>query len=400
MKHFYIHRLCQFPFLLFILFLMHENSFGQCPGGYVPSGVAFDTTISFTNGSHTSIIKFPKFDPTVGMVTCAKLTMTITSTLNLMRVENDDNAVNTASVTFIRKDTISGPGLNSPLGNGETKTFGAYTLNPTDGVPNSGSDYVAVGPENIFNTTKSVTITDLSDLSQFYGPPGDSLSYTYSAQGVTMPDITGNWSGGINAAGSIHYKLEFCYCPASVLPLNIYSFNVKKIADDQAELKWSGSNDVGQSYYYEAEVSRNAYNYTSIGIFQKTDANIENYKMNFSALHSESGIYYFRVKQVYANGYVRYSVTRQLTLESFDKIKFSVFPNPSNGIVGIKFDNNSEEQFALQIYNTQGQIIVTKDLVVSGSSYVQVATLRSGVYWMRLTNRKTQASSVNQLLIK
>ncbi len=399
MKHFYTYRI-QFPLLLLMLCVMNRSSFGQCPGGYIPSGVGFDTTISFTNGNHTSIIKFPKFDPTVGMVTCAKLTMTITSTLNLMRVENDDNAVNTASVTFVRKDTIRGPGLNSALGNSETRTFGSYTLNPTDGVPNSGTDYVAVGPENIFNTTKSITITDLSDLSQFYGPPGDSLSYTYSAQGITMPDITGNWSGGINASGSIHYRIEFCYCPATVLPLNIYSFDVKKITSDAAELKWNGTDDPGENYYYEAEVSRNAYNYTSIGILQKNDNNIGNYKMNFSALHGESGAYYFRVKQVYANGYVRYSVTRRLELESSDKIKFSVFPNPSNGIVGIKFDNISEEQFALQIYNTQGQSIVSKDLVVSGSSYVQVTTLKSGVYWMRLTNKRTLVSGVHQLLIK
>lgn len=401
MKHFYTYRI-QFPLLLFMLCVMYRSGFGQCPGGYVPSGVAFDTTITFSSGSHASTIKFPKFDPTVGMVTCAKLTMTITSTLNFMRIENDDIAPNPdpVSITFIRKDTVNGPGLNIPLGNSETNTFGPYSLDPSDGVPSSGPDYMSVGPLNIFTTTKSVTITDLSDLSQFYGPVGDSLIYTYKAQGVTLPTIPFNYSGGINSSGSIHYRIEFCYCPATVLPLNIYSFDVKKITSDAAELKWNGTDDPGESYYYEAEVSRNAYNYTSIGILQKNDNNIGNYKMNFSALHGESGAYYFRVKQVYANGYVRYSVTRRLELESSDKIKFSVFPNPSNGIVGIKFDNISEEQFALQIYNTQGQSIVSKDLVVSGSSYVQVTTLKSGVYWMRLTNKKTLVSGVHQLLIK
>jgi len=399
MKHFYTYRI-QFPLLLFMLFVMNRSGFGQCPGGYVPDGVAFDTTISFTDGNHSSIIKFPKFDPQSGMVTCAKLTMTISSVLNFMYFENRDNSPNTAGATFTREDIISGPGLNTPLSNDEIKTFGPYSLAPKDAVPNAGPDYVGVGPEDIFNTTKSITITDLSELSQFYGPPGDSLIYNYTASGSSQINNTGNWFGGIDASGSIHYKLEFCYCPASVLPLNIYSFDVKKIASDKAELKWNGTDDPGEIYYYEAEVSRNAYNYTSIGILQKNENNIGNYKMDFSALHGESGAYYFRVKQVYANGYVRYSVTRRVELESSDKIKFSVFPNPSNGIVGIKFDNISEEQFALQIYNTQGQTIVNKDLVVSGSSYVQVTTLRSGVYWVRLTSKKTQVSSVHQLLIK
>lgn len=386
--------------LLLLGLLAAGNSFGQCPGGYVPSGVAFDTTINFTDGNHTSVIKFPKFDPTVGMVTCAKLTMTISSTLNFMYFENRDNFPNTAGVNFTRTDAISGPGLSSPLTNSETNGFGPYNLAPKDATPNSGPDYIGVGPETIFNTTKSVTITNIGDLSQFYGPAGDSLVYNYSANGSSAISTSGNWFGGVDASGSIHYKIEFCYCPAAVLPLNVYSFNVTKTNAGSAELKWTGSIEAGEDFYYETEVSRNAYNYTPIGILEKNDNISGNYKMNFSALHGESGIYYFRVKQVYPNGYVRYSTTRQLVLESSEKNPFSVYPNPSNGIVGIKFDNILAEEFAVQIFNTQGQTIVNKDLLVSGSSYVQLTSLNKGVYWVRITSKKNQVSGVQQILIK
>jgi hypothetical protein len=401
MKHFYLRQLIPVTLLLLGL-LAGRSSFGQCPGGYVPSGVAFDTTISFSSGNHNSTIKFPKFDPTTGMVTCAKITMEITSTLNLMRIENEDNTTTSASVTFIRSDTMKGPGLTSSgMGNSETQSFGPYSLAPTDNVFGSGPDYIAIGPANIFNTVKSVTITDLGDLMQFYGPPGDSLAYTYTAFGQTQPNITGNWSGGINASGSVHYKIEFCYCPSGTLPLNVYSFNVRKTTTGKAELKWTGTVEPGEEFYYVAEVSRNAYDYTQIGILQKNDNISGEYKMNFSALQGESGNYYFRVKQVYNNGYVRYSTTRQLVLESFEKNPFSVYPNPSNGIVGIKFDNISAEEFAVQIFTTQGQTIVNKDLVVNGSSYVQLtSTLKPGVYWVRVTNKKSQALSVQQILIK
>jgi len=37
---------------------------------------------------------------------------------------------------------------------------------------------------------------------------------------------------------------------------------------------------------------------------------------------------------------------------------------------------------------------------VTGSSYQQVATLQSGIYWLRLTDVTSQLSSVNQLFIK
>ena len=112
-------------------------------------------------------------------------------------------------------------------------------------------------------------------------------------------------------------------------------------------------------------------------------------------------MYYFRIKQVYTNGYVRYSNIKQLELESSVTAKFSVYPNPSTGIVGIKFDNKMHGHFKIQIYNTQGQVAVEKDIAVTlGSPYLQLATLISGVYWLRVTDKKSLDSGVNQLFIK
>jgi hypothetical protein len=399
MKHLYLRFFIHAALLTSGVFAGVKSS-AQCPGGYVPSGIAFDTTINFTDGNHSSIIKFPKFDGTVGMVTCARLSMTISSTLNFMYFENRDNFPNTAGVNFTRTDIISGPGLSSPLTNSETNGFGPYNLAPRDVTPNSGPDYIGVGPETIFNTTKTITITDISDLSQFYGPVGDSLVYNYAANGSSAISTTGNWFGGVDAAGSIHYRIEFCYCPAVSLPLNVYSFNVNKTSANKAELKWTGTDDPGMDFYYEVEVSRNAYDYTRVGILEKNDNISGNFKMNFSALQGETGVYHFRVKQVYSNGYVRFSTTRQVVLESFEKNSFSIYPNPSNGIVGIKFDNIRAEEFVIQIFNTQGQKVLTKDIVVNGPSYVQLGNLTKGVYWVRVTSKKDQASSVQQLITK
>ena len=104
---------------------------------------------------------------------------------------------------------------------------------------------------------------------------------------------------------------------------------------------------------------------------------------------------------MYANGYVRYSNIRHVALENSASSKFSVYPNPSSGIVGIKFDNTLNGDFNVLIYNTQGQVIVSKDIVVvQGSSYRELAGLVPGVYWLRLTDKKSLESSVNQFLIK
>jgi hypothetical protein len=45
-------------------------------------------------------------------------------------------------------------------------------------------------------------------------------------------------------------------------------------------------------------------------------------------------------------------------------------------------------------------MMVSRELVASGSSYMQIASLESGVYWLRFRDGKTGKSCVNQLLIK
>ena len=115
----------------------------------------------------------------------------------------------------------------------------------------------------------------------------------------------------------------------------------------------------------------------------------------------ETGTFYFRIKQVYVNGYVRYSNIRQVVLENSAKTKFSIYPNPSKGIVGIKFDNKTKGIFKVLVYTTLGQMAVTRDVVVDfGSPYMELAKLEPGVYWVRLTDKKSLETSVTQLLIK
>jgi len=141
--------------------------------------------------------------------------------------------------------------------------------------------------------------------------------------------------------------------------------------------------------------------FSRIDSLPKNTKSNESYKLIYTTVGGEGGIYYFRIKQVYSNGYVRYSNIKQVFLEKSASTKFLLYPNPSNGIVGIKFDNSLGGYFKALIYNTQVQLMVKKDIVVAaGSSYMDLARLVPGVYWLRLTDKKSLESSVNQLLIK
>ena len=147
-------------------------------------------------------------------------------------------------------------------------------------------------------------------------------------------------------------------------------------------------------------MSRDSRNFTSISVVEKNTNSTEAYRVIYDVPNGEQGVYYFRIKQVYSNGYVRYSNIKQVNLQSSPSTKFSVYPNPSNGLIGIKFDNSVQGKFNIQIFNPQGQLVVQTDIVAAGEAPVQVANLPTGVYWLRLTDKQTQTTSVAQILIK
>lgn len=391
-----------FSVTILILFLVFfsQNVYAQCAGGGTGGQTAYDTTIATPEGINTMQIKFPKFNPLNGMVTCVKLCVTITGVVDSVSVENNSASPQTANVYYVRTDQITGPGLISPLSNSINYHYGPYPLGATDGVIGSGPDFMSISHDTVLNAVSVCrTLNDSTTLSQFYG--SDSVTYTYDISAFTSITCTGgNYNSSISTSAFVNFHFQYCTCPPMVLPLNIRDFNVTKLTNDKAELKWSGYDDPYSNYKYEIEVSRNGRNFRTIGSISKNTSNTDAYRFVYRATNGEKGLYFFRIKQVYSSGYSRFSNIRQVSLENSDFPQFTLYPNPSNGIVGIKFDNIYTGHLNIQIYNTQGQMMVKKEIAVNGSSYVQVASLESGVYWLRLTDEKNQTSCVNQLLIK
>ncbi|HLG39961.1 MAG TPA: choice-of-anchor E domain-containing protein [Chitinophagaceae bacterium] len=394
-------RFISVTILLLFLFVLNHTGYAQCSGGGPAGQTAYDTTIATPEGINSMQIKFPKFDPLTGMVTCVRLCITITGVVDSVSVENNSASPQTANVYYIRTDQITGPGLVSPLSNSVNYTYGPFSLDATDGVAGSGLDFTSISDDTVLNAVSVCrTLNDSTTLAQFYGT--DSVTYNYDISAFTSITCTGgNYNSSISTSAFVNFRFEYCTCPPVVLPsLNVSLFTVTKLSGDKAELKWSGFEDENSSYHYEAQVSRDGRNFSSISSFPKNTTNNSPYRLVYRTVNGESGIFFFRIKQVYSNGYSRFSNIRQVELKNSDFPPFTLYPNPSNGIVGIKFDNITDGHFKIQIYNTQGQMMVEKEIVTGGSSYVKVATLESGVYWLRLTDVKSQSSCVNQLLIK
>jgi Secretion system C-terminal sorting domain len=401
MKYPYSKNFITVSFLIIMLMFSYTATKAQCPFGFPTGTTPYDTTIATPAGINTLLIKFPQADPLQGMVTCLKLCVSITGVVDSVSVENNSASPQTADVFYIRTDQITGPGLTSPLTNSINYHYGPYALGPKDGVTGSGPDFVYISHDTLLNAVSMCqTITNLDSLFQFYGH--DSVTYQYNITAFTNVSCTGgNYNSTVATSALVNFHFEYCTCPGYILPLNIRRFNAERVADNKAKLTWNGFDDPNNpSYHYETEVSRDGSKFSLITQVPANPSGKEAYSSDYITGSNESGIFYFRVKQIYSNGYTRFSEIKQVQLKSSTNPKFIIYPNPSDGIVGIKFDNNQGGKMLLQIFNSHGQKMMQKEIVVTGSSYQQVATLRSGNYWLRLTDVTSQLSSVNQLFIK
>ena len=386
------------PFLL-TLFICQSASGQLCPNGTTQQPLGFDTTVRIPSGVYGASVKFPSFDSEKGMVTCVKMCVTIIGVVDTVSIENSATNAENFNIRYRRNDVISGPGFDSPPFTNNTNYIKPIALGATDGVPNSGLDFYKNSRDTIVRSTVCRDINDVATISQFYGAPGSFVTYSFDVDVEGYVSGNGSFQNKIETSSLIKFHFEYCTCPAVVLPMNVHSFNVTKLLSNKARLEWSGFDDASEDYKYITEVSRNARDFTAFGTFNKHVSGADPYTTNYTAT-SGSGVYYFRIRQVYSNGYTRFSNTRKIELENSAGPRFSIYPNPSTGIVGIKFDNVPGVQYGLRIFNALGQVVVTKDLALGSSSYNHVAKLEPGVYWIRVTDKESNESSASQIIIK
>ena len=401
MKQLYIKKLYAVGIMLCVSILISQRSSAQCPYGITPGSVAFDTTINTPAGINTLLIKVPQMDPYAGMLTCLRICVSITGVVDSVSVENNSASPQNADVYYIRTDQITGPGLTGALTNSISHHYGPYSLGATNGILGSGPDFTAISHDTLLNAVQVCqTINRLDSLSQFYGH--DSVTYFYNITAFTNVTCTGgNYNSTVATSAIVRFRFEYCTCPGYVLPLGVYQFTATKSAPNKARLTWSGYDDPSlPASVYEPEISADGRQFRKLGSVAQRVNGADEYDFDYATRQDEKGVLYFRIKQVYANGYSRYSEIRQLSLENSVKPKFFITPNPSNGNVGIKFDNYGGGNLKLEIFTINGQQVVNRSIAVTGNAYYQLPVLQPAIYWVKLTDLSSSLSAAAQLIIK
>lgn len=67
----------------------------------------------------------------------------------------------------------------------------------------------------------------------------------------------------------------------------------------------------------------------------------------------------------------------------YNKVSFNVFPNPTNGVLNIKLEMENESPTSIEINNTLGQVVLSKNLTENNSE-INVSDLMKGIYFIIL----------------
>jgi hypothetical protein len=380
-----------------LLFFIAQTSLAQCPNGQPSGGTAFDTTIRFSSGVTHRQVKFPKFNPQAGMLSCVRLVITMTGIIDTSAFENLTDAPITVTRSYNRTDNMAGPGLTPSLQN----SFNGITnipLSGNNGVDNSGPDFYANSKDTVMSRQMVRTLTDSTAISAFYGT--DSVVYDYDINVISNVTAGGDIAYHMRTSAFVNFRFEYCTCPLATLPVGLKNFMVAKAGANATDLRWEAEAGT-DNYFYEIEVSRDGQHFSKVGVQQKTSHNAKSaYQYTYPVKANEYGRYYFRVKQRWLDGYYRSTEIKSVDFINPLFSTVSIYPNPSSGNVGMKFVAAKAGNYAVEVSNAVGQIVARKNLQVAATDYKHIATLQKGTYYVKITEQSTQSFFINQLVVQ
>lgn len=387
-----------FLLLLFLQAAVHSNSFSQCADGSTATPVMMDTVIRFSAGVTSTQVKFPQFDPEQGMVTCVKLTVTMTGVVDTVNMQNLSFTTQTANFNYNRSDNMSGPGLTPSLTNSVTKNYGPYSVTADDDDYTSGTDFASIPRDTVLKKTVVRTLTDSTEISQFYGH--DSVAYSYNIDVKAVATMTGGSSSFmIKTSALVRFRFEYCTCPKVTLPIGLKNFTATKTSAQTIGLSWEGENDE-YAYTYDVEVSRDGKTFSRVATIDRKFTANPGYLYSYALNGNDFGRYFFRVRQHWLNGYVRYTTVKAVEFVNPLFAATTLYPNPSTGNVGIKFINVKPGRVLVQVSKADGRQVAVKEMAVSQTDYHPLSPLAAGLYWVKITDLDTKTSCVKQLLVQ
>lgn len=172
---------------------------------------------------------------------------------------------------------------------------------------------------------------------------------------------------------------------SEALPIELVYFKIKSEGKTLI-FEWLTSSEINNDFF-EIQYSTDGVDFTTLIVKSGAGNSYQpiSYLAEFTALNP---IYkgYYRLKQTDFNGDTSFSELQYYALEDIQNESFKLYPNPTSGEeLFISIMNQKASQFSINIYNSQGKLIIEKKLLnLSENSSIEILNgyqLKSGLYY-------------------
>ncbi|HEX4372720.1 MAG TPA: choice-of-anchor E domain-containing protein [Puia sp.] len=401
-----------FALVLFFSISIPLTSSAQCfcSGGSPATAVTYLDSVLPTQAS-SSIFSFPKFDPTIGTLSCISFNDTISAVVTTAARNTDTTDGHTYIFQTTISDAVTGPSSTGPNNwlvtfASSNQTYGPVYLD-TDKIdlhppqPRLPDDSTTFGPDTLINNTIGAGST--STVSPFLGTTG-TVDFTTSLTGGAIATFGGvNYTTALKSNSWGAFRLTYYWCPTILLAENIINFMAVK-KNNYVQLQWVTENEQ-TGFTYEIEYSKDGSNYIPVG-YEESGSDINQqyqYQYQYTLSNDEAAVIFFRVKRTGADGKSTYTVIKSVNINGENvSAGMQVYPNPVKNSVIFAFDEIQNANFSIQLVNVAGQVIQQNAVTVSGNNQIRLNLTSAparGLYYLYAKDLTHNQQYITKVLI-
>ena len=369
----------------------------NCSPTTTATPVSFYTSFAPTNAASTTI-SLPKFDPSIGTLSCLSLSDTVTG-ITTTNVTNMGPTTTIFKFLLTVSDDLEGPGGIS-ITNDYARNYGPDTLTA---LGNPG-DTITHGPDALIDNEVGFASTS-SGLAPYMG--SGTVDFTYSLSGGLV-----SLKGGLNFDQNIKtqywgaFKITYYWCPLITLSTTITNFSATP-ANGSILLQWLANNQQPNTQY-EIQISKDGKSYYPVGQAEgdasATGASAK-YQYQYNPDPANVGKLYFRIEEKDVAGKVSFSEVIIVDPNGSGKDAFvscQTFPNPATNSLQVLFNSNQTGRFLVELVATSGQVVQKKAVTLTGNNQIRLDLNPQpvkGLYFLRTTDLTHQHSFVSKVFI-
>ena len=222
------------------------------------------------------------------------------------------------------------------------------------------------------------------DAGQSANDPGDGGSNFINGSGTNNPGTQGGGllrDGSVTISGIGTSTVSAIDCAGSALPVELVNFTAVVEDEISIQLSWLTSSEINNQGF-NIEHSIDSRNWNTLGFIPGFGHSQTEQQYLFIDRHPISGTNYYRLKQIDYDGVYKYSKVISIKFDNSEN-GFTVFPNPSNGLINIQIDNPQSQKAIIKISDNLGRQIWESGLVEGESSWIKEIEIEGdGIYFV------------------